>query len=193
MVRRRVSGVTRRRGRATLLHISLRLLLVLLLLGRSLVGILRVVLRCHSWLGLGRVIDGWRGHVGDTWMGTLVRALVSTLVRHVGSHAARIVARAWARPYRALRSVAPLQLVVRVTGEDSTVGNGRRGRGRVMADLGKLAMRLSMILRWHHLRFEALGSSGRSGVAVLIIIIIVAAIEVRGALVFVRPAVLLSR
>ena len=179
-----VSRVTGRRGRAALFHISLRLLLVLLLVmrGSLMVGVLRGMLRCHPWLGLGRVVDGRRGHVGDTRVGALVR--------HAGSHAARIVARAWARNHRALRSVASLHLVVRVTGEDSAVGDGRGGGGRMMADLGELGVGLAMVLRRHHLRLEALGSSGRGAIAVLVVIIIVAGVEVGRALVFIRPAVL---
>lgn len=175
---RGLSGVTGRCGRAALVHVSLWLLLV----GSCLVRVLRAMLRHHSWLVLRGVVDGRRGHVGD--------ARVSTLVCNIGSHAAGIVARTWARANRALRGEAALRLVVRVTGEDGAIGDGRRRGGCVTADLGELSVGLTMILRWHHLMLEALVASGWATVAVLIVVIILAAVEVGRALVLIGSAML---
>jgi hypothetical protein len=74
-----------------------------------------------------------------------------------------------------------VRMRVRVAVEDGTTIGDRRRRGWcVMADLDLriVGLRLTMILRRHHLRFEAFVSSGWGTIAIVVVVIIVAAVEV---------------
>lgn len=123
---------------------------------------------------------------------------------HVGSQTASIVARYRARADGALRSMAaPLLLLllllvvlsvrmrVRVAVEDgTTIGHGRRRGWCVMADLDLriVGLRLTMILRRHHLRSESFVSSRWGTIEFLVIL--VAAVEVGRALMLTGTRVL---
>lgn len=80
--------------------------------------------------------------------------------------------------------------MTRVSLERDPVCDGRRSRGGVVSDLRERRLLLTVELRGHHLRLDALMCARRRTVAIIVIIVIVAAVEIRGTLVLVGAAML---
>lgn len=80
--------------------------------------------------------------------------------------------------------------VCRVRLEGDAVCDGRRGGRGVVSDLGEGRLLLAVELRRHHLGLDAVVGARGSDVAVLVIVVVVAAVEVGGALVLVGAAML---
>jgi hypothetical protein len=147
---------------------------------------IRTGLRHHGRRLAGwRVVDGWRGHVGDAG----VRGLgAGRLGHHVWTDAAEVVPRVRARSHTRLRGVSALDMVGGMRLEGNAVGNGRRcGRG-MMADVGREGL---LELVRDHVRVHAILAPRRGGaVAFFLVLLIVAAVEIARTLVLVRRAVL---
>lgn len=147
---RRLGCEGRRCRRAALLHLCLRLLLLLLLLGGLVaVGDSWHTVREHSLLVLG-VVDRRSGHVRDP----RVRALRC----HVW-HAASIVAgnRSRANSLRRVAALVRVRVRVWLSWENSAIGNGRRGRRSMMAmNLRRELMLLARETLGHHVMLQVL-------------------------------------
>lgn len=82
-------------------------------------------------------------------------------------------------------------VLVRVSWENGAVGNRGRGRGSVMAmDLVRELRLLAREALGHDGLLQVLVSQRRATVALLVVIVVVAAVEVSGAFVLVRSAML---
>jgi hypothetical protein len=139
--------------------------------------------RLASW----RVVDGWCRHVGDAG----VRGLgAGRLGHHVGTNATEVVPRVGPRSHARLWGMSALDMVPGMRLEGNTIGNGRRCRRRVMADVWRKGL---LELMGHHVRVHAILSPRRGGAVVfLLVLFIVAAVEIARTLVLVRGAMIVA-
>jgi hypothetical protein len=79
--------------------------------------------------------------------------------------------------------------VSRMALEGNTISNRRRSGWCVMPDLGEWRL-LAVVLGGHHLRFHAVGAAGWRAVAVVIVVVVIAAIEVSRSFMFICATVL---
>lgn len=185
----RLRSVRGRGWLATVVNVRLRLWLR----GRRRLLIVSVGLRHHGGLRSGgRLVENWRRrHVCHSVRRTLRHARVRDWT---GSHAANIVPGAGTRDR--LRGVATLQVMCRVV-EWHPIGDGRRGGGSVVSNMVERRLARVEVLG-HHLRVHAVVDghrmTSRGGrVNILILIVVVAALEIRGTFVFIGHAVLLRQ
>lgn len=137
-----------------------------------------------------RVIDGWRGHVGDAGVRPMRSMRPDGLRHHAMAHAAHVTPRVWPRRAGGLRREASLE--VRMTWEWHAVGYGGRRRGCLMAKLGEGLRRLALVMGRHHVRLHSIRASRRRPITIFVVFIVVlAAVVVGRALVFVGATMVL--
>jgi hypothetical protein len=158
------------------------LLLVLVLRRGRLVRIVGTRLMHHGRgrLRRRRIVDGRCRHVGNAGMGGL--RTDSLLRNHVGADATDIIAGAWARSDGLRRVGARGNVLAGMGLERNTIGNWRRSRGGVVTDVRR-KRRLELVRR-HHVGIHAVRGTGRSAIAIFLVFLVVAAVEVGGASVF---------
>lgn len=142
----------------------------------------------------------WRHAMLDVWGHRLARRLVDVRLWHVGESVGlrRSLGADWLRHTRSSsvvvsgrRSGAHLRLGSVASGRERDTVDGRRRRGRVASQVLRKLRMLARVLRRHHVRlYRALVTVGRGAFAIIVLVVVGAAIEVGGALVLVRTAVL---